>query len=443
MKNLFKKIIGLTFGFLLTLSVASPAHAIFSPSLGEEVQAIKQNVRNVQAQIGTGSLQDAFTVWRAKDGECRDLQDAQIAAGNTSPVTCGFNGELSRYSSSVKNTIAKELVLGGGAQFLDTFGLIINTLPSRGEIISSCLRDDIWELEDLQNVVLQELFRAAVLGDAPGANQLHDDYIRLGDLIKILKDDYKDLDPDDGVIFFPGDRNYYLLKTSDGEGAYEWDEEQQRIIFIRDSGCPYGEFQEAITAFIGHMNNFMVAANPTETASLGNLKEIAAIARIRAAQRAQQFILTNQISLTLGGPEGGNNSSLIKNEAVGGLRNQFGGVLNQVIHSIDEGLERERAERPNPRDAKEALNRVRQDIAARETAIERATNVLTFHHQLSNVSENSLKAMDRTLFEMNETLKWGFDGNAGTPAIIAACETITHVGSQQCTNNFGNPPSCK
>lgn len=150
----------------------SNAHAIYSPTIAQRVSQIRQHVLAARQQNGTGTLTSAAQhliendrIQRAKGGATGFPAKAAIALGQVM-------GDL--FAWAIPDSI-------------DSMFMIFEIVPSTQEYISTCLRDDIWLLEDLKNIVAQEMVKSYLMADETNGDLLSDDYDYLMKHIRILK----------------------------------------------------------------------------------------------------------------------------------------------------------------------------------------------------------------------------------------------------------------
>lgn len=298
-KKLF--IIGLSLFFSAT-ALAPATHAIYSPTVAEQVRIIKENLAYMRQQYGVGTLTDAFTVWSAKDRECREAQK-EAETNKTLPTACGVSSEMANVINSIKKTIIADLVLQGS--FFDSFTMLFNYVLSENEYISTCLRDDIFELEALQDAVVQQAVRAPLLGDIDSMRVLFDNFLYLKQITRELKKNYRDTPRWFGSA---AARNFYLNNI-----------------------CPYGEFREAGEDFVRSFENFTDAITNISPFGWGSISEAA---QARARIRAMEWIRENQITLTIAGEEGGNPTSLLQSEEGGNLQGNFAATLKFLWDAV-------------------------------------------------------------------------------------------------------------
>jgi hypothetical protein len=366
-------------------------HAIYSPTISQRTSFIRQNVLSAREQNGTGSLQAARQHLIEKDRKAR-------AEGKATGIPA-------------KASIALGKVLG--YMFWETFQapldpifMIFEIIPSTGEYVSTCLRNDIWMLQDLRDVVAQEMIKSYMMADEYHGDLLTADYDYLTENIKILKKYGSHPAEQISVTVLENNiptRKYmssseYLFGTNAPINPYSFQfpikevsgdetgckdnceltcnkkydcrdvnecksgcEEVERIdVFnvsdckdaceeaceaeescedeckssctmastIKLKGCPEGEFIPAFNEVWESMKNLSTIGT-WKAADWGSIWEMA---KARARRRADEWIKANQITLTVGGKEGGNPQSLIKGDGL----NRFLGSFNTEIKILQD-----------------------------------------------------------------------------------------------------------
>lgn len=451
-----KKIIGSLIISILLLWQAGTANAIYSPTLSEEVENIRGHVSSAKSANGIGTFQNAWDQVNQENQELRSRGEAW-----------GTPGDFVIFLNAVK-----ELMIASGTNlFYEDWALLIGVHPDTGSIITNCLRDDIWEIKALQEEVLNELFKAALLSDSIHSAMLWTDYkfldtivntggaatvIRGGGYLDIsvrsLKANYDDTD-----YWFPGVvQNYYL-------------------------DCPFGEFKQVFEEVERSFNRLIDTFSGDTLSSWGSLAEQA---QARAKQRAAEWIRKNQIGLTFGGEKGGNPQKLIDGPSLIGLGKEIGQSIAarrfpdnvtkymapQFVQSLktnasfvggfgemiyDSALEIGKAVAVQARyvfgsedidpgtnviEIVGAYNFAREQ---REKAEKQAETGLVYNLQLTEVSEKSLITIERKLFEINQEIRRAFTSDASSENVKILCEKLMTVAKKQCKNKSSDPPKCK
>jgi hypothetical protein len=343
-----RSIIGLSLIIGLIIQVPS-VFALYSSTISEKVNLIRQDVMTARQLNGVGTLLDAKEKVLAEDTERRK---EYLATGIPAKASLAF--------ARVIGDVVAGLTIKLPYSALDPLFMIFNLLPSSDwEPISVCLRNDIWYLEDMRDLVGQEMVKAYLLFDEVNGDKLSDDYEYLKTQVKLLKKYGNHPEQPmaiDGIgmtsseYFFgaPSTLNSYIdsfpseeRKTQiqnaehckdvckvvtcgplmDEDDCEDRCEDDCAIgTEITWSGCPEGEFLPAFEQVINSAKNLKVAF----TASNVDWGSIWEMAGARARRRAQEWIRANQITLTIGGEKGGNPISLLK----GGGFSRFVGEFN-------------------------------------------------------------------------------------------------------------------
>ena len=373
-------IIGLIICFGLIVQTTN-VHAIYSPTISKEVSKIKQHVVIAREHNGSGSITAAIESVkaqddeRAKEGKPRALPlEATIAI----PRVLGY-----MFYDLIKAP-------------LDPIYMIFNMVSSTNTLASTCLRNDIWILEDLRDIVAQEMIKAYLMMDSNNGDVLsndynylryHIDYLKeygsrpqypqpnLGDTIPITSSEY--------LFGRKSDVNYYSIQFPVEEVESEFSEEECKVQCMRKtcnetcveeckeeddvcgtidcsktcnescttapnaecvekcaaasqltlSGCPESDFVEAFE----EVKESLITLKTLSSGSGSDWGSILVMAKARARRRAEEWIKSNQISMTLGGEEGGNPQSLIKGDSwnvfVGQFKTQKQ-ILKNMIGSL-------------------------------------------------------------------------------------------------------------
>ena len=437
MQILKPKIVGAFLALGLLFAQAPEAYALFSPLLSKEAGLIKQDIMASRQQNGSGSWLNA---WEKVNQQNVEYKRKGMATGTP--------GMFSLMGNSIKEiTIGSLFDENSSSSLMDSFGLLLGISAHTNEIVSTCLRDDIWGLQALQEEVVNELFKASLLDDLVNGGALWEDYLYLKALIdggkradgtKIpgIKPDWNDRPADtppwDATAYwFPGSStNYY-----------------------RD--CPYGDIPMAIegakTSLIHMADTFSGGG-----LQLGSLSEMWNIAKRRAVEKAAKWIAKNQIKLSFGGSPGANPQGLINGSGLAGLgadldvayerakdiwESLHAGELVSAIGESASGSARAVSAKLGGR---VEINKVLYEYQAawkeRTIALDSLKNSLTFGIQLDHVSEESLKDIEQTMLLINTTIKEATT-QAAMPKI---CEELSILVKTQCKNKSnGSTVSCK
>lgn len=148
-------------------------YAIYSPTIAQRAGAIRQNILSAQAQNGTGSLQAA-----------RQHLEEEDRAARAEGRETGFPAKAGVALGKVLGYMFWETIQAP----LDPIFMIFEIIPSTGEYVSTCLRNDIWMLQDLRDIVAQEMVKSYLMADEYHGDLLTADYDYLTDNIRILKE---------------------------------------------------------------------------------------------------------------------------------------------------------------------------------------------------------------------------------------------------------------
>jgi hypothetical protein len=414
------KIIGVVLLLGLLFSQAPMAHALYSPVLSKEASEIKQDIMGARQQNGQGSWLNAW-----------DKVNQDNAEYKRRGMATGTPGMFSLMGSAAGGMIVQSVT----ESFPDGITWLFPWLRDK----TSCLRDDIWELQALQEEVLNEMFKASLLDDLVHGGALLEDYKYLqaridgetkddkGIRIHGLKVDYADTS-----YWFPGgtETNYYM-------------------------DCPYGAFTMAIKQ-AGDSLSRMVDAFSGEGFQLGSLQQMWSIAEQRAVKRAAEYIAKNQIKISFGGAPGANPQGLINGNGLEGLAadvktgigtavayydsTHAGELLSAAGNSFVGGGEALYNLFGGSTEINKALWEYSAAWEGRTKDLNRISNSLTFGIQLSHVSEQSLKAIEGKMVEINTLLKEATDQKS----VPKMCEKLNLVVKNQCKNKSSAPSvNCK
>lgn len=381
------------------------ANAIFSPTLSSEVSLIKSNVQEARRQNGVGNALNALK-----------------KMGKT-----GLSASYYLYINAIKELIFNSL----GNAFLEGFSLLINYWVESGEFITNCLRDDIWELQALQEEVLNELFKAALLLDTENSDILWKDFnnieiwLRGGEIV-IENGNIEDTLFIDGLLkdytntdlWFPGSQNYYVE-------------------------CPYGEFKGAFRdlklSFNRLISNF--GAKSKIASGWGSLKEVA---KKRAKANASKWIAANQLTFTLGGEDGSNPKSLLKGPGLDGFVADFKTeweYVKEYGEMVSDSTWKEIADKwGRDTEIDKYVKAYEKAEDAKHLILDQAEVGIQYNLKLNNVSEESLKSLESTMFQINQEIKRAYTTDTSPDNLLIFCEQLRTVIAVQ---GKGNLPSCK
>ena len=303
------------------------AKAIYSPNIARGVSIIKQHVEESQAQHGDGSILTAIENIKAYDKAKREEVDET-----------GIYGEAG---------IAQQMIADTNFNFLrdaplDGILMAFNIEGSTFTHISNCLRDDIWALESLRDLVAQEMIKAYLNRDAYHGGMLKNDYVYLNDQIRLLRkygadplalvpakipageENEGDFSKITSHEYFFGD----MPIGSGGEGDPALNYYSTAGVFSSSdaTGCPDGEF-EAVAQEIKNATQTFLTLGSGQNVEWGNIWQMA---KANARIRARQWIQANQITLTLGGENGARHDSLVK----GGGWDRFVGSMKTQLQIL-------------------------------------------------------------------------------------------------------------
>lgn len=446
------KIIGITLSIVLLFAQAGSALAIFSPVLSKEVSEIKKDVMTSRQQNGVGTWLNAMEKVNQDNAD-------YISRGMASGTPGGFEIFM--------GAIKEALIDQGLESFLDGFGLLLGSFFETKTSITTCLRDDIWALQALQEEVINEMLKAGLLDDLTNGHILLNDYHWLQARINGGRKDV--VVPVDGAVVKPEDYEIKGLKNSFDNTAY-WFPEGDVNYYVE---CPYGEFKQAIDEAKVSLER-LVSTFSGGGLQLGSLADMWALAKKRAVKRAADYIAKNQISISFGGETGANSQGLINGYGLAGLDADMKGVVQQLslygdfleagslaVLGAAEGAavlpqwiasqtfgadnkiytwEPSEGVKGNTADVKTILGELQRAKDLREMTLKRATSTLTFNLSLNHVSENNLKDIEKKMVLINTKILEATDPKA----LPGTCEQIATILNSQCKNKAqGNPISCK
>lgn len=278
--------------------ISTPVHALYSPTISNRVDQIREHVRVAQEQNGLGSLMEVSQTIVSQYEAKREL---------------GQPSGIPGLAKEAQKKIIQQAVLQSVKEPLDGLFMAFNILPSQGGgVISNCLRNDLWALESLKDVVGEEMVKAYLLSNVLSGDQLSADYDYLVYQIGLLKRFGKDPDAPIAITIEEEGKEkqvemsmrQYLFGSEDSVYYYA-------LSFPSEQGCPEGEFEQALVKVKNSAKTLAtLGGGQGQNWNWGSLWEMA---EIRAKQRASQWFAANQIALTLGGGQGGRQNSLFRN----------------------------------------------------------------------------------------------------------------------------------
>jgi len=408
-------IIGALLGLGLLFTQAPGAFAIYSPVLSQEVTRIRGDIFVSRQQNGAGSWVSVMEMVRKDNKELQNKGEAS-----------GISGTHTQFKD-----MAKAIVVQAATEsFLDGFKLLIPAASG----ISTCLRDDIWELQALQEEVLNELFKASLLSDQVNSDRLFADYSQL----QVWIDGKTDATtvPEVGIKknfdraeWFPGAPNYYISKD-----------------------CPFGSVTTAIDAAKVSFNR-MIETFKVNFGSMGSINDMWNIAQKRSIQKAAAYIAKNQIQVSFGGEKGANPEGLINGSGVAGLSNTLttakelatntfnslhAGELFGAIGQSATGTAKALANymKGGNRTLYDVNNEVQAALDQRKLALDRIYTPLNLGIQLNYVSENSLKSIEEVMVKINSKIL----EMPSKDSVKGACDKLNAILARQCSNKSSNAP---
>ncbi len=387
MRQLLKhKIITVLLLPIFLLTQVPVAHAIISPIISEQIDTVRDHVVQARSKNGTGSLKEVWGFIFKEDKK-------QIKKSQKENTIDAFSPDLSSYIRKVRKKSRSDSVV-------DAFSLILGTWLDGNGIISTCLRDDIWELEDLKDDVLAQVFKAAVIFDRKTASQLWEDWQRLSDIIFQMKIYYK-TGTGSSPFFKEGTPDYYKFNE-----------------------CPKGEFKDAIKDFIQSFKNFGQAfchvppakwvKNGCDTVNdWGSLKTAI---KAQSRREAQRWIRSNQFRLRLGGKEGGNPTPLFRDgeyrsDNLAGTSNDAVRAWNLSEKMVDDSRKSFGATFDKQANTPflEIASKLNAESKKYTADLKIARQMATFNLSLNTVGENTIRNVSNQIFKINSTIKQGYE----------------------------------
>lgn len=284
-------------------------YAIYSPRLSQQVGIIKQHLEGSKAQNGSNTIIEEIEQIKAYD-------QAKTQAFEET----GISGEARVAQEYIFNTTYDFLI----QHPLDSIMMIFNFNGVNGEWISSCLRDDIWNLETVRDLVGAEMVKAYLLRDTFHGRLLQEDYKWLITHLDLLRK----YGSDPTVQFQATDTSGKGVTVTSNKYFFGNDNAANYYLNVFDfttdpTGCPEGEFQEAFREVANSAKTLAVLSSGQGV----EWGDIWSMAKANARIRAREWIRANQISVTVGGEAGGRVQSLVKG---GGWDRFVGNVGTQL-----------------------------------------------------------------------------------------------------------------
>ena len=319
MSKIRKFIIGLAFTFGLFVQ-SSSALAMYSPKLTQMVADIREHVRSSQAQNGNNTILEEIEQIKAYDRAKTKLNEET-----------GISGDAVMAMDTLFSSINP---LGG----MNTLLMVFNFNYMNGEFISTCLRDDIWHLEALKDLVGAEMVKAYMLRDIYHGALLSQDYKDLQVSIALLR--FYGSNPSAEINVLVKDKEeptgitsseYFFGEKPQGDPPINPYSNTDPILGTDKGGCPEGEFQSAIEEVVHSYRTINGTIGGHSLFSKEKWGSLLEMAKANARTKAKQWIQANQISLTLGGEEGGRVESLVK----GGGWDKFKGSVKTQLKIVE------------------------------------------------------------------------------------------------------------
>jgi hypothetical protein len=392
------RIIGAFMGLGLLFTQAPGVLAVYSPFLSKEVTRIRQDVFKSRVQNGQGSWLNAL-----------ELVNKANQALKSEGKASGVPGSFTMFA-----TLAKDIAVQSATEsFLDGFALLIPAASG----ISTCLRDDIWELQALQDQVLNEIYKASLLGDSENSQILYDDYYRL----QVWIEGAKELEPQ------VAERLKIDLKIQGIQKGFAdpmWFPEGTQNYYV---DCPFG----SITQAIEEAGRSLTRVVERDYTAMGSISDMWNAAKRRSIKKAADYIAKNQIKISLGGSEGANPEGLISGGGVAGLSSNYGAAKDIATRTLTpvsfKGV---------GKTADQAFADYQEALKRRELDLKRIHTSLSMGIQLNYVSEESLKSIETTMIKINSKIKEVSNKNS----IPEMCNKLNAILARQCKNKQANEP---
>ena len=406
------KIISVSLIVILLLVQAAPARAIYSPRLGQETAKIKQDIFGSRQLYGTGSAWDLYD---------RILQASKKAKARGESY--GLPGTYQAY----KNNIGGLVFLNSLAAMGDDFKLLIG--PIFDSNLTACRRDDIWELQALQEEVLNELWKASLSNDLNYSEVLFQDYILLTARIRGGEKD--------------GSGKPILGLWTDWKNTAEWFPGSEQNLYV---DCNYGDIIQAwheLVKSIGQLGNTFTG----DTMLFGSLDEMAKVAERRAVAKAAAYIAKNKISISFGGGSGSAPIGLINNHRLDVLGDNLSLLWDQnqgfyissslvdqakeYVSSFAEAVSKQTTANMNIDDIVKTYEAIED---SRRLQIDRIEQALTYHLQLNYVGDNSLKELNGVLTGINSEIENAYSKAIKGGSVKDLCKQLKMVLDKHCSN---------
>ncbi|GEM_PF-6817815 len=426
------KIIGVLTPLFALLVSAAPAYAMYSPKIINFITPIRQHMATARQQNGTGSVRNG--VGKLFDDETIDKLNAADDQARATHGVVG-SGTFHQYRALSKADIAADEF----GSFAENFSLIFNYLPvqtitdgnttkdapNTGTNISSCLRNDIFSLQDLRDAVLRETLRSSLQVNRQNVAILWNDYKDLRALISLLKIDYTNKTD----FFESSDPNYYLRDFCPEGG------------FWGDFGLAFADFKRSADVFFTAISGQGLGQN----AANGQWGSIGEMARARARVNAENWIRANQINFTLGGPQGGdptNISELVRKEGFGGIGNmlktewQVAKSLFPVTLSFPAGADKT---------ILNVANQYLSQLQEQSLHINQAETAIQFNLQFNSLADTNTRAISDQLSAINTEIRRASEqfGAQSGKALPTLCNQMRAILLNHCPNKGGDLPACQ
>ncbi len=405
-----KKFSSFIITFILFFSIALPSvQAFYSPILAEEANLIQAHITESKQKNGVGSFYDLSK---------KLVKNRQEKSEGKLTII---------FFTAIADFLIENLVNAGG-----DFMLLFRYWAGSDSIITTCLRDDLWEIQILQEQVINEMFKAALTGDAELAFKLLNDYDLLDKRIK------------GGTMVNKKGVEEVIVGLSKSYTSSYWFPSGSPQLYLN---CPYGEYEEAIQRLKESIERMRALGKPG-TFQLGSFKSMSKVARQRAIVRARQWIAANQLKFSIGGPQGSNPKSLVsgpgfKNGLWKDLLRELGYIKDVVNETTIKTIQATVGQAENSLNISDYSNAYQQALDSKKLIIKQVEQALVFNLSLKNVSETSLIETDRILTKTNTAIKSMYDKAYSKEATVTAlCELLSKLAKSQCTNKTPNLPSC-
>ena len=384
---------------------APVSYAIYSPVLSDEVGIVKKHIVQSKQVNGVGSFASAYQ--KAKTPN---------------------EGFLSTYSTSIKQEIIHSLT----GSFQDGMSLLAGYWLDRQEGISNCLRDDIWTLKALQEELINEVLKAAILNDTTNASILWGDYQLISKRIS------------DGKITVNGTEIYKagLKKTSSRTDI--WFPKGGQNYY---TNCPYTDFGPAFKRLKESFDNLKETFEKKDgSQALGSFSAMKEVAKQKAIRKAEQWFDKNKLSLTLGGEGGYSPRSLTNGPGLKGLVADIETELG-LIKGYGELATKTYWEKVTEGSKAIEVDKYAESYRKAQTHKELVTGqmetAMKFNLSLQNVSEANLADIEDILVRTNTIIKNAYTKEVSNTNLQEFCNKLLKVVKIQCRNKTGGDvPTC-